>query len=98
MAEPEQSILREVGFWLAGASGGVVDYLNQLSRGERKWSLAGFAVHILSAVFFGYLAGSVATGLGYPPGICHSLGGLGGFLGTRLADLALMWLKNRTGS
>jgi len=97
MAEPEQSIIREIGFWMTGAAGGVVDYLNQLARGERRWSLAGAAVHVLSALFFGYLVGLGATGLGYSQEVCSALSGLGGYFGVRVADLAMIFLNRRSG-
>jgi hypothetical protein len=68
-------------------AGGVVDYLNQLQKGGKRWSLKGFAVHLLSAVFFGWMVGAAAGGLGYEVSTVAAAGGMGGFLGVRFADL-----------
>lgn len=69
--------------------GGVVDFMNQVQRGDKRWSLFGFASHMLSAVFFGWFAGAVAFEFGYSPNMIAASGGLGGFLGVRLADLVI---------
>lgn len=97
MSEPEQSIIRELGFWLTGIAGGLVDYFNQVNRNERKWSIFGLIVHLSSAVFFCFIVGKIALGLHYSPEIALGVGGLGGFFGTRVADLATAWVGKRAG-
>ena len=47
----------------------------------------GFTVHLLSAVFFGWVCGSIAAGLGYGVHVISASSGIGGFLGVRVADL-----------
>lgn len=67
--------------------GGIVDYINQIQDGEKSWSWCGFLIHIISAVFFGWLCGAIAAGMGYGIHIIAATGGIGGFLGVRVADL-----------
>ncbi len=76
-------------YWAPALIGGLVDYANQVMRGDKKWSLTGFCVHIGSAMFFGWIAGMAAQGLDHKPGMIGAAGGMGGFLGVRLADLAI---------
>lgn len=80
-------ILRDFGYLIPAAIGGLVDYLNQLQRGCKKWSFKGFIGHMLSAWFFGWLAGTIISGFGYGSDFVAASGGMGGFLGVRLADL-----------
>jgi hypothetical protein len=75
--------------------GGVVDYANKVMRGEKRLHLGAFVVHILSAVFFGWVVGTVVSGFDYAPDLVHAAGGVGGFLGVRVADLADVWLQRR---
>lgn len=72
---------------LPAVAGGIIDYLNQVQKGSKKWSVTSFMVHLLSAVFFGWLVGTVAASLGYDAGLVAAAGGAGGFLGIRTADL-----------
>ena len=72
---------------LPALAGGIIDYINQVYSGTKTWSACGFAIHISSAVFFGWVCGSGAAGLGYGPNIIAAIGGIGGFLGVRVADL-----------
>ena len=51
--------------------------------------MLGFFVHLASAIFFGWLTGSLVEGLDYSHQAVASAGGIGGFLGTRVADLAV---------
>lgn len=74
-------------YWLPALAGGIVDYMNQIQRGSKKWSIYGFLVHLVSAVFFGWLIGMAAAGLSYAPSLVAAAGGMGGFLGVRVADL-----------
>lgn len=67
--------------------GGIIDYLNQIQKGSKKWSITSFVVHLLSAVFFGWFVGTVVASLGYDAGLVAAAGGAGGFLGIRTADL-----------
>lgn len=80
-------------YWAPPLVGGIVDYVNQLVRGDKHWSLGEFCVHVGSAVFFGWLSGMAAQGLGYEAGLIGAAGGMGGFLGVRLADLVTYSLK-----
>ena len=82
---------------IPGAFGGVVDYLNKLQKGERHWSFVGFLVHLVSAMFFGWILFEVAIGWGYDGHLAGALSGLGGFLGTRVADLAQSIINKYTG-
>jgi hypothetical protein len=68
-------------------AGGIVDYLNQLQKGTKKWSCFSFMTHVSSALFFGWVCGSIASGMNYSVDIVASSGGMGGFLGVRVADL-----------
>lgn len=70
--------------------GGVVDYVNQIHNGAKSWSPLGFIVHIVAAVFFGWICGAIAAGLEYNSNIIAATGGIGGFLGVRVADL-IQW-------
>lgn len=83
-----------IGYWLPPLAGGVVDYLNQVQQGNKKWSIFGFIVHLLSAVFFGWLIGSVAGGLEYQASVVAAAGGMGGFFGVRVADLIAFRFMN----
>ena len=67
--------------------GGLIDYINQLQRGRKVWSILGFLIHFSSAIFFGWMSGTLAEGLGYTPDVVAASGGMGGYLGVRLADL-----------
>ena len=80
-------VVESAGAWLPGIMGGVVDYLNQVIRGEKKWSIYSLAVHLLSAGFFGWVVGSLVSGLDYDAGVIAASCGIGGFLGVRVADL-----------
>ena len=82
-------------FWLPPMLGGAVDYLNQVSKGQKKRSFKGFFMHILSALFFGWVCGRIAAGLGYEADLIYAAAGLGGFFGVRVADL-LTHLVERT--
>ena len=73
--------------WVPALIGGVVDYLNQLQRGKKTLSILGIATHLLSAVFFGWMSGTAVGGLEYSPNMVAAAGGMGGYLGVRLADL-----------
>ena len=81
--------LRDFGYLIPAAIGGLVDYLNQLQRGCKRWSVGGFVGHMLSAWFFGWLAGTIVSAFGYGPDFVAASGGMGGFLGVRLADLII---------
>lgn len=76
-------------FIIPAVSGGVVDYLNQIQKGSKEWSFTGFAIHLSSAMFFGWLIGTIAGSLGYDGGLVAAAGGVGGFLGIRSIDLVL---------
>lgn len=92
MRELFQNLLDSISnaaYILPAIAGGIVDYLNQIQRGDKNWSIIGFLVHMLSALFFGWFAGSLAAEMGYSSNIIASCGGLGGFLGVRLADLVI---------
>ena len=80
-------VVESAGYWLPALMGGVVDYCNQVQKGEKKWSIYGFGVHLLSAVFFGWLTGVAMGDFGYGAGVIAASGGIGGFLGVRVADL-----------
>jgi len=80
-------LVESAGYWLPALTGGAVDYLNQVQRGDKKWSIYGFAVHLFSAIFFGWLVGTLTVALGYEAGVVAASGGMGGFLGVRAADL-----------
>lgn len=79
--------LRDFGYLVPAAIGGLVDYLNQLQRGKKHWSVLGFFGHMISALFFGWLAGTLISGVNYSPNLIAASGGMGGFLGVRFADL-----------
>ncbi|MDH3375367.1 MAG: phage holin family protein [Gammaproteobacteria bacterium] len=70
--------------------GGVVDYINQIHNGTKSWSWIGFVIHLVSAMFFGWACGAIAAGAGEGVHIIAASGGLGGFLGVRVADL-IVW-------
>lgn len=74
-------------FWIPALIGGTIDYLNKIHRGDKRWSVGGFVVHLSSALFFGWIAGTLAGGLGYDMNIVAACGGMGGFFGVRMADL-----------
>jgi hypothetical protein len=80
---------RAVAFMMPASIGGLVDYLNQLQRGSKAWSIMSFFSHMLSALFFGWLSGVMAAEAGYAEGAIAACGGFGGFLGVRLADLII---------
>ena len=79
-----------IGLIIPALIGGVVDYLNQINNGKKSRSFFGFVVHGFSAMFFGWLAGSITMSLGYTE--VHTIsaaGGFGGFMGVRLSDLII---------
>lgn len=78
-----------VAYSIPAISGGIVDYLNQINRGDKSWSFFGFLTHLCAAMFFGWYAGNVVYGLGYSAGVVAASGGIGGFLGTRISDLII---------
>ena len=80
-------VAESMGYWLPALIGGIVDYFNQLQRGDKTWSVFGFAIHLMSAVFFGWITGIAIADFGYEQGIVAASGGMGGFLGVRVADL-----------
>jgi hypothetical protein len=71
---------------LAALVGGVLDYFRQVQTGERAWSFWQFCLHLGMAIFFGWLCGVIAGGLGYSGGLALGAAGFGGFLGVRVAD------------
>ena len=73
--------------------GGVVDYANQVIRGLREFQAMELFVHLLSAAFFGWMIGTTASGLGHVDSIVAAAGGLGGFLGVRIADIIVYKFK-----
>ena len=79
--------------WVYAAIGGVCDYLNQLRSGKKRWSAVGCVLHISTACFFGWMLSRFTTGLGYSPDIVGAAAGMGGFLGTRVAEIAQSILK-----
>lgn len=81
--------LRSLAYFIPAAFGGFIDFLNQVQRGAKKWDCMSFLTHMLSALFFGWLAGVFAAESGYTAGIIAASGGFGGFLGVRLADLII---------
>ena len=81
-------MLDTAGYILPALLGGIIDYINQLQSGRKSWAPAEFVAHLASAVFFGWLTGLTASGLGYNVEIVAAAGGMGGFLGVRIADVA----------
>lgn len=81
-------LLESAGYILPALLGGLIDYVNQLQSGRKSWAWGEFMVHLSSAVFFGWLTGLTASGLGYSVEIVAAAGGMGGFLGVRVADVA----------
>lgn len=73
--------------YFAPVVGGLVDYVNQISKGVRRWNFLGFIVHLASALFFGWVIGKAASGLGYESDLILAASGFGGFMGVRVADL-----------
>jgi uncharacterized membrane protein len=76
-------------YLLPAAIGGLVDYMNQVQNGKRKWQFFQFCIHIFSAAFFGWMVGSFVAELGYQQGFSSAAAGFGGFLGVRVADLLI---------
>ena len=89
LLDPLLQFFRDYELLIPAAIGGLVDYINQLYRKTNVWSIVGFCVHLSSAVFFGWLTGSLVGGLDYSAQAVASAGGIGGFLGTRVADLTV---------
>lgn len=67
--------------------GGLLDYLNQVRLGIRKFHIWRFALHMATACFFGWMLGMAATGLGYDENFANAVAGVGGALGIRFTDL-----------
>tara|TARA_R110000868_G_scaffold127605_2_gene335405 strand:- start:2597 stop:2905 length:309 start_codon:yes stop_codon:yes gene_type:complete len=80
---------RAVAFMIPASIGGLVDYLNQLQRGSKAWSIMSLFSHMLSAVFFGWMSGIVAFEFFQSVGMVAACGGAGGFLGARLPNIIL---------
>ena len=72
---------------LAAGAGGLIDWINQVHKGSKKRTLGGLLIHLLSALFFGWAAGRLASGIGYPTDIVYAASGIGGYFGVRVADL-----------
>ena len=68
---------------LPAIAGGIVDYLNQ----KKAWSAGGFSVHVLTATFFGWLAGKTAAGLHYDSDLVAAAVAVGGYFGIRVSFL-----------
>jgi len=85
--------MKELYLILAALCGGVVDYANQIYSGDKAFSVMSMLIHLLSAVFFGWVVGTAASGFGYGEDIIRGAGGLGGFLGVRVADILTIRLK-----
>jgi len=81
--------LRSLAYIIPAAFGGFIDYLNQVQRKSKHWSCMSFLTHMLSALFFGWMAGVIAAEAGYSASVIAASGGFGGFLGVRLADLII---------
>lgn len=81
------TLIDQVGIAFPALIGGMVDYLNQMQKGVKKWNPLGFCVHLLSAIFFGWVTGTIVGELGYSLAAVSVGGGVGGFLGVRVADL-----------
>ena len=96
--EPIMQFFRDYELLIPAAAGGLVDYMNKLYRGTSVWSVLGFFVHLASAIFFGWLTGSLVEGLDYSHQAVASAGGIGGFLGTRVADLAVAVTSKLSGT
>ena len=93
LIEPLLRMLSQFELWVPAAVGGFVDYINQVQRGSRQWEYFGFIVHLVSAIFFGWMTGMLAGGLEYDTQVVAAAGGIGGFLGVRIADLIVTMVK-----
>lgn len=80
-------LLEQAIFLFPAAVGGLVDYLNQLLQNSAPWHWGQFFVHMISAIFFGWMVGTLVSGFDYPGSVVAAAGGMGGFLGVRVADL-----------
>ena len=83
-------LMSQAELWAPAAIGGILDYVNQLQRGSKNWNFTGFFVHLFSAIFFGWVTGMLAGGFDYDAQIIAAAGGIGGFLGVRIADLIVL--------
>lgn len=84
--------------WLGPAlSGGLVDYLTQVKRGSTRGTFTGILIHLVSAGFFGWLVGESVIALGYSLELYSVSCGVGGLLGTRVAEIAMFIVYRKIG-
>ena len=82
-----KTVVEQYGLHIAITIGGVVDYVNQVQRGDKCWNVMGFIIHLLNAVFFGWAVATLASGYEYNIEVVKVSGAVGAFLGVRVADL-----------
>lgn len=93
--ENANELVQRYGIYCWPIVGGVLDYLNQLMSGKRRWEFLSFVLHSVTATFFGWAAIWITLGLGYEYHMAGGVAGLGGFLGTRTIDIIQKFVASR---
>lgn len=79
--------IRNLEFAIPAAIGGLVDFLNKKRLGKIRYRH--LPVHMLTAIFFGWLLGNVTFGLTHSIDLVAAAGAVGGFLGAYTPKLIL---------
>lgn len=85
--------IRNLEFAIPAAFGGLVDFLERWQSGRKPRRR--FVPHMLAAMFFGWLLGTLAFEYTQSVGMVAACGGLGGFLGPRLPAIVLRVISAR---
>ena len=68
------------------AIGGTLDYLKSVQEKRRYWSVLGFAIHILIAIFVGIAVSTMVTEAGQSARMAGAAAGVSGLANVRLID------------
>lgn len=79
--------IRNLEFAIPAAIGGFIDFFNKIRLGKTKYRY--FPLHMLTAIFFGWLLGNIIFGLTHSIDLVAAAGAVGGFLGAYTPKLIL---------
>lgn len=75
---------------------GSVSYLLKITE-EKPFSWREFLLHVFASALFGLMAFEFASFEGMPNGMAGAIAGMAGWMGTRVARIAEVLLRKKTG-
>ena len=77
--------------------GGLLDYARQIQQKIREFNFAALTLHCAAALFFGWVVNTWTVEMGYSVEAAKAAGGVGGWIGVRLADLIIAAARSKLG-